>query len=140
MLATDIDDMSPELLAATAEGLLASGALDVVLTSTHMKKGRIGARLELLARPADADRLEGLIFERTTTLGVRRSYVERRSLERAVRTVEVLGQSVRVKTAQLPNGSRRSKAEFDDVRAAARASGVAAEEIAARALALAERE
>lgn len=140
MLATDLDDMSPELLSATADGLLAAGALDVVLISTHMKKGRIGARLELLGRPADADRLERLVFERTTTLGLRRSYVERRALERGVTTVDVVGHPVRVKTAHLPNGRRRSKAEFEDVRAASQASGLAVEEVAARALAQVERE
>jgi uncharacterized protein (TIGR00299 family) protein len=140
VLATDIDDLSAELVSATADGLRAAGALDVVLLSTHMKKGRLGTRIEVLAREADLHRLETMLLEGTSTLGVRRTRVERRALGRTIRTVDVLGHRIRVKSAALPNGTRRSKAEFEDVRAAAEATGVAAREIAVRALAEAERE
>jgi pyridinium-3,5-bisthiocarboxylic acid mononucleotide nickel chelatase len=139
MLATDIDDMSPEMVADAAEGLRTAGALDVMLLTTSMKKGRIGTRVEVLARDADAGRLETMLLETTSTLGVRRVLVERRALGRTTSTVEVLGHQVRVKTSALPNGARRSKAEFDDVTAAAKVTGVSPQEIATRALAEAER-
>ena len=90
-------------------------------------------------RLADVDAVEGLLFVHSSTLGVRRSDVQRRVLARAEGTVTVFGHLVRVKTATLPNGSRRRKAEYDDVRAAARATGRSAAEIAAAALAEAER-
>jgi uncharacterized protein (TIGR00299 family) protein len=138
MLACDIDDMTAEALALAAQGLLEAGALDVYLTSTHMKKGRAGTRLEVLSAPGDVSRLEGLVFRHTSTLGVRRTAVERTALPRESRKVEVFGQAVRVKVAVLPNGERRAKAEFDDVAAAARATGRTAAEIAALAVAAAE--
>ena len=140
LLATDIDDMSPEHLAACADMLREGGALDVVVTGTLMKKGRAGQRLEVLAGEGDAPRLEDLLFLHTSTLGVRRSMVERRVLPRATRVVEVLGHTVRIKVATLPNGTQRSKPEFDDVRAVADATGRALGDVSSLALAAAERD
>ena len=140
LLATDIDDMSPEHVAACADMLREGGALDVVITGTLMKKGRAGQRLEVLAGEGDAPRLEDLLFLHTSTLGVRRSMVERRVLPRATRVVEVLGHTVRIKVATLPNGTQRSKPEFDDVRAVADATGRALGDVSSLALAAAERD
>jgi uncharacterized protein (TIGR00299 family) protein len=129
LLAADVDDLSGEYLAAAADALREAGALDVVLLATTMKKGRPGTRIEVLARPAQADALEGVIFSHTSTLGVRRSEVRRRALARDEMTVRVLGHDVRVKVARLPDGSLRGKPEFDDVRAVALATGRPARDI-----------
>jgi len=123
MLAADIDDMAGEYLADVAERIRESGALDVVLLPTAMKKGRPGTRIEVLCRPADADRLEVILLTHSTTIGVRRQAVSRRALPRQVRTVEVAGQRIAVKVVQLPGGGFRAKPEFEDVRRAAEASG-----------------
>jgi uncharacterized protein (TIGR00299 family) protein len=139
MLATDVDDLSPEHVAAAADSLRDAGALDVMCITIGMKKGRIGTRLEVLCREADADRLEGLLFARTTTLGIRRSRVMRRALERTVRSVDVLGHSVRVKISKLPDGARRVKPEYEDVRTVADATGRTLQEITALARAETER-
>ena len=122
-LATDIDDMSPEYLAATADMLRDAGALDVVLLATTMKRGRPGTRVEVLARPADADRLELLLLTETTTIGVRRTDVRRRALPREMQTVDVLGHAVAVKLVQLPGGGVRAKPEFTDVQRVAQQTG-----------------
>ena len=122
-LASDIDDMSPEYLAATADLLRDAGALDVVLLATTMKRGRPGTRVEVLARSADADRLELLLLTETTTIGVRRTDVRRRALPRELRTVEVLGHAVAVKVVQLPGGGVRAKPEFTDVQRVAQQTG-----------------
>lgn len=140
LLATDLDDMSPELVAGSAEILREAGALDVVLLSTQMKKGRAGVRMEVLAVERDAARLEALMFASTSTLGIRWSTVDRRALAREQRVVSVLGHAVRVKVAKLPNGDQRRKAEFDDVRAVAQATGRTQGDVSALALAAAERD
>jgi hypothetical protein len=129
MLATDIDDMAGEYLSALTDALREHGALDVVLLATTMKKGRPGVRLEVLCAPADAGRLEDLVLSDSTTIGVRRSVVARRALTRRAATVEVLGQSVRVKIVTLPDGTLRAKPEFDDVIAASRAAGKPVREV-----------
>ena len=139
LLATDVDDMPAEHLAGAAEALREGGALDVVLLSTQMKKGRVGTRVEVLARPLDVPRLEGLLFAHTTTIGVRRLTVERRALSRRQATVRVLGHDVRVKIAALPDGGHRAKAEFEDLRVVSSATGRSLGEVASLALAAAER-
>jgi uncharacterized protein (DUF111 family) len=140
LLATDVDDMSAELLAGAADTLRQAGALDVVLLSTQMKKGRVGTRVEALVRPADVARLENLLFMHTSTIGVRHSRVDRRALTRASSTVRVLGHDVRMKIAALPDGSRRVKPEFDDVWAVSTATGRSPGDVTSLALAAAERE
>lgn len=122
-LAADVDDMSPEYLSAAADALREAGALDLWLMPVQMKKGRVGTRVELLARPADAERLEARLLSATSSIGVRRWEVQRRALPREERTVEVLGHSIRVKRVELPDGTRRVKPEFDDVQRVALATG-----------------
>ncbi|HUO51750.1 MAG TPA: nickel pincer cofactor biosynthesis protein LarC [Gemmatimonadaceae bacterium] len=132
-LATDLDDMDGESLAAAADALRAAGALDVVLVPTLMKKGRPGVRVELLATAARADALENALFAQTTAIGVRRTAVERHALPREERTVQVMGQDVRVKVVAAPDGTRRAKPEFDDVARVAAALGRPVREVHALA-------
>ena len=122
-LSSDIDDMSAEYLAAAADELRRAGALDVVLLATTMKRGRPGLRIDVLARAGDADRLEEMLLRETTTIGVRRVEVRRRALPRALRTVQVLGQAIAIKTVRLPDGTTRSKPEFSDVQRVAEQTG-----------------
>ena len=136
-LVTDVDDMSPELVAGCADILRDAGALDVVLSSTLMKKGRVAVRVEVLAHEATAEDLEALLFEHTTTLGVRRVAVERHSLPRAGDVVDVLGHEVRIKVATLPNGRQRRKPEYDDLWAIARVTGRSLSDVSSLALAAA---
>ena len=136
MLACDIDDSTGEQIAAVADQLRASGALDVVLLQTIMKKGRPGVRLELLARPSDAAQLEAILLRDSMSIGVRRSMVERRALPREMRTVEVMGHRIALKVVSLADGTRRAKPEFDDVQRAAVATGRTLREISDAAIAL----
>jgi len=139
MLACDVDDMSPEYLAGVTERARDEGALDVILVHTTMKKGRAGTRVEVLCRPEDALRFEQLLFSETTTIGVRRQEVTRVTLARRVEQVELLGHVVRIKTVVLPDGSDRSKPEYDDVQRVALATGRRPADIYQLALAIPER-
>ncbi len=139
-LATDLDDMSAEHVANASERLRELGALDVTTTAVQMKKGRMGVRLEVLARPALARRLEEELFATTTTLGVRRTLIERRALRREQRTVDVLGHRVRVKMATLPGGGQRGKPEYEDVQVVSRATGRSLGDVTSMALAAAEQD
>jgi uncharacterized protein (TIGR00299 family) protein len=116
VLSADIDDMSPEELAGAADLLRAEGALDVVLLHTTMKKGRVGTRVEALVRASDLPRLEEKIFLHFTTIGVKTFDVVRSALTRESKLVRFDGRDIRVKVATLPDGSKRAKPEFDDLR------------------------
>jgi uncharacterized protein (DUF111 family) len=131
--------MAGEYLAAAAEALRDAGALDVVLLQTTMKKGRPGTRIEVLARPDDVPALETLLLTETTTIGLRRTPVLRRALPRERLTVDVLGHEVGVKVVTRPDGVRRAKPEFDDIRRAAEATGRPIADIFAMASLAAER-
>lgn len=135
MLGTDLDDMSGEHVANAVEALRGLGALDVTTTAVGMKKGRPGVRVEVLARAAQVDALESALFAMTTTLGVRRWNVERRALAREQQTVDVLGHAVRVKLATLPDGGRRRKPEYEDVRVVSEATGRSLDDVTSLALA-----
>jgi uncharacterized protein (DUF111 family) len=139
-LATDIDDMDGEQLAGLADVLRASGALDVTLVPTLMKKGRPGTRVDVLATEAMADRLEEALFVHSTTIGVRRARIERHALPREERRVCVLDHEVRVKVVTLPGGGRRAKPEYEDVARVAVATGRALRDVHALARDAAERE
>ena len=116
VLSADIDDMSPEELAGAADVLRAEGALAVVLLHTTMKKGRLGTRVEALVQTSDLPRLEEKIFLHFTTLGVKTFDVVRNALVRESTLVRFDGRDIRVKVATLPDGTRRAKPEFDDLR------------------------
>ena len=135
IVACDVDDMSPEYVAGAAERARVAGALDVTLVAVTMKKGRQGTRIEILCRPEDAPRFEALLLRETTTIGVRRSEVDRVVLAREDATVDVLGHTVRVKVVTLSDGGRRAKPEFDDVQRVALATSRSAADIYELALA-----
>jgi uncharacterized protein (TIGR00299 family) protein len=129
LVAADIDDASPEYLAAVANDLREDGALDVVLIPVVMKKGRPGTRIEVLCTHDTADTFELVLLRDTPSIGVRRMTVTRRALPRASETVDVLGHEVEVKVVQRPGGRRTGKPEFDDVRRVALATGRPAADI-----------
>jgi uncharacterized protein (TIGR00299 family) protein len=138
-LATDVDDMDGEALAALAEVLRDEGALDVVMLATQMKKGRPGTRLELLCAPAAAERLEHALFVHSSSIGIRRASVERHALPREEWTVLLQGEAIRMKRVTLPGGGTRTKPEFDDVRRLATRLGRSLRDVSAEALLMSER-
>jgi uncharacterized protein (TIGR00299 family) protein len=123
VLMCEVDDMSPEYLAAAVDRLRGSGALDVVLQPVMMKKGRSGTRVEVLTTPARATELERVLLAETTSIGVRRSVMRRTALPRATGKVSVLGHDIAIKVVELPDGRRRAKPEFEDVQRVAVATG-----------------
>jgi hypothetical protein len=124
LLETNIDDLNPQIYEHVLKRLLAAGALDVTLTPMQMKKNRPATQLAVLCRPSDADSLLPIILSETTTLGVRRSTIERVSVPRSIETVETRYGSIRVKVARW-NNLNRAVPEYDDCKRAAEASGAA---------------
>jgi uncharacterized protein (TIGR00299 family) protein len=140
MLAADIDDMTAEYLADVADSLRGAGAADVVLVPTIMKKGRPGTRIEVLAHVATVEHLEALLLSESTTLGVRRTNVERTALARRTISVDVDGHRIAVKMATLPDGGTRAKPEYVDVHRVAEATGLRPSDIFSLAAEAARRE
>jgi uncharacterized protein (TIGR00299 family) protein len=129
VLEANIDDSSPQVLGYAMERLLAAGALDVTLTSVLMKKNRPGSLLRVIARVEDRERLAQVIFEETSTLGLRMYSAERRVKARHIVDVETKHGRVRVKVSE--DGSFAP--EYDDCRRLALETGVPLKEILAEA-------
>ena len=98
-----------------------------------MKKGRPAHTLHVLCRDTNAAELRDLVFRSTGTLGVREQRVTRYAQPRRMATAEVDGEPIRVKI-----GPFRTKAEFDDVAAAANRLNLPPAVVARRAEAAAE--
>ena len=127
-LCCNIDDMTAEELGYAAELLMDEGALDVYTTAIGMKKSRPGTLLTVMCREEDMERIAGLIFRNTTTLGMRVYHCERMILERSEKTLHTEFGDVRCKEAS-GYGVVRSKLEYDDVRRLAKSSGRSIREI-----------
>jgi len=138
VIEANLDDMNPQWYDALFERLLAAGALDVLLIPVQMKKQRPGVLLQVIARPDAVDDLTTIIFTESSTIGVRTYPVQRRMLQREVRTVSTRFGLLRVKIARLGERVVNVAPEFEDCRAAARAHGVAVKVVHAAAVAEAE--
>lgn len=119
LLETNLDDLTGESLSYCVEQLWQAGALDVALSPLQMKKGRPGTLLAVQCRGEIAEKLAEIIFRETSTLGLRRTIVERLVLPRRAVTVDTRYGPLRGMVAQLPDGSEKFSPEHDDAAAAA---------------------
>ena len=124
MLETNLDDTSGELIAYCARRLREAGALDVFTTAVTMKKNRPGVVLSVLCREAELETCESIVFEETTTLGVRRWPVSRNVLRRLAHRVSTPWGPVEGKVAWLENGRPRFAPEYESCQEVAGRNGV----------------
>jgi pyridinium-3,5-bisthiocarboxylic acid mononucleotide nickel chelatase len=116
-----VDDLSPQVLAHAAQLALEQGALDVMSAPVTMKKGRLGTLLTVLCKPADAVRLQQLLFRETTTLGIRVREENRVVLTREITTVQTEFGPIQVKAGSWQGEEWNAAPEFEDCRRAAAA-------------------
>ena len=134
LLEANVDDLDPRLWPGVIDALLAAGAADAWLTPILMKKGRPAHTLSALAPATVAAGVERVVFEQTTTIGIRTTPVGKRALDRQWVDVEVGGRSIRVKVARLDGVVVTATPEWVDVEAAATALGRPARQVLADAV------
>lgn len=115
ILETNIDDMNPQIFGYLTEILFKEGALDVFLTPVYMKKGRPGVLLNVIAPLYLEEKLAEVIFRETTTLGIRKYYVDKKVMRREIKEIETKWGRVKVKFAQYDNISK-AYPEYEDCR------------------------
>jgi uncharacterized protein (DUF111 family) len=98
-----------------------------------MKKNRPGQLVTVLCDLAAEEKLTGLIFRETTTVGVRRSTTARRTLKREVVTVETPLGPIRVKVARLNGRILNAAPEYDDCQKVATERDVPLKQVLAEA-------
>ena len=129
IIEANIDDLNPQVLGYATERLLANGALDVTLQPLLMKKDRPANLLRVIARPEHREKLAQVVFDETSTLGLRIYSAERRVQSRTWTEVDTPYGKVRVKVS----GEGNYAPEYEDCRRLALESGVALKHIIAEA-------
>jgi uncharacterized protein (TIGR00299 family) protein len=129
VIEANIDDSNPQVLAYASERLMDAGALDVTLQPIVMKKGRPGTLLRAITRREDRETLAHLIFQETSTLGIRMYEAERRVQARAWSVVTTPYGKVRVKVS----GDGAYMPEYEDCRKLALESGAPLQKVIAEA-------
>ncbi len=123
VIETNIDDMNPQNFEYLFERLFASGVLDAYITSVQMKKSRPGVKLTVLAECKDRDRIASIIFNETTTIGLRFYKTGRLKLKREMMNVKTCGGTVSVKISKGPGGILTASPEYEECAKLARKSG-----------------
>lgn len=128
LVEANVDDVTGEVLAHAVGELLRAGAYDSWATPIVMKKGRPAHTVHALCDDAVFDAVCAVLVAETGTLGIRATAVERWPQQRHESTVDVDGQTIRVKIT-----ADRVKVEHDDAAAAAHVLGRPLREVLARA-------
>jgi pyridinium-3,5-bisthiocarboxylic acid mononucleotide nickel chelatase len=138
VLETNVDDMDPRVWPTVLASLLNAGAADAWLIPIVMKKGRPAHTLAVLTAVSKRDALRRLIFELTSTIGVREVAVTRTALDRFWVPLPVTGGRVRIKVAHRSGEIIHATPEFDDAAEVAAERSVPVRRVLEEAVAAAE--
>lgn len=119
VLESNMDDMNPEILAYVQERLFAIGVKDVYTTAITTKKNRLGVKLSVLVSSAKEQAAMRVIFEETSSIGLRRYVVGKIALEREVKSVSTPFGEIAVKCSFYEGNILKYKAEYEECKVAA---------------------
>ncbi len=114
IIETNIDDMNPQFYELVSDRLFEAGALDVFMTNIIMKKNRPAIQFSVIGNPEDDDKLSRIIFEETTSIGVRIRQEKRKKLQREDIVIESKFGPVNCKIAKLDGQVINATPEYDD--------------------------
>ncbi|MBD2258507.1 nickel pincer cofactor biosynthesis protein LarC [Pseudanabaena sp. FACHB-2040] len=136
VLETQVDDLSPQAIGYLYERLWNVGALDVFTQAVGMKKSRPGVLLTVICQPNQTSACEQVLFEETTTLGIRRQLQWRHALTRTLTPIDTPYGPVQLKLAYHPETRQLMNVhpEFEDCAQLARQHQVPWQEVHRSAL------
>ena len=124
IIETNIDDMNPEIYDHVIDKLLENGAMDAYLVPIIMKKNRPAVQMSVLCEEDDVDKVENIIVEETTTLGIRKYSVERKLMDRKIVTIETPYGQVDIKVGIYKGRTLKFKPEYDQCKKLAKENNV----------------
>ena len=128
-LECDLDDCTGEALGRVIELLMAAGAREAHVIPIVMKKGRPGHQLEVICDGELAPTLERIIFENTTTIGIRSMDMRRHALPRTLDGIETPYGRVATKLVVMPDGHARAYPEYSSVVEACERTGASFQDV-----------
>lgn len=129
ILETNIDDMNPEFYGYIEEKLFDAGALDVFKTPIFMKKGRPGIKLSILISEKIEKDILDIVFEETTSIGVRKYKVEKIMLNREFSKVETQYGEVTIKKSYYKGNLVKYKPEYEECKKIAKENNITMEKV-----------
>lgn len=129
ILETNIDDMNPEFYGYIEEKLFDAGALDVFKTPIFMKKGRPGIKLSVLISEKIEKDILDIVFEETTSIGVRKYKVEKIMLNREFSKVETQYGEVTIKKSYYKGNLVKYKPEYEECKKIAKENNITMEKV-----------
>ncbi len=115
----NIDDMNPQIYGHLQDKLFDLGVLDVFTCPAQMKKNRPGILLSVVSSEELLEKVSSLLFQETTTIGLRHYAVQRKMLERQVEEIETELGKVKVKVSRLEGKIVNFSPEYEECRALA---------------------
>lgn len=129
ILECNIDDMNPEWYDHLFSSLFEAGASDVFLTPIIMKKSRPANMLSVLCSKNIVPEMKAIIFNNSTTIGLREYPVTKTVLERQEKEIETELGKVRIKCSYFQGKEIRFKPEFEDLKKLATEHGLSLNEV-----------
>jgi uncharacterized protein (TIGR00299 family) protein len=114
VLECNIDDMNPERYEFLLDKLFENGASDAWLNPITMKKLRPATMVSVLCSSEKIAILKSVLFEHSTTLGIREKQVVKNMLRRDEKTIDTQYGKVRIKQCYYKGSNLRFKPEYDD--------------------------
>ncbi|EDX87617.1 conserved hypothetical protein TIGR00299 [Synechococcus sp. PCC 7335] len=124
-LRTQIDDCSPQVIGFVFERLFLAGAVDVFTQGIAMKKNRLGTLLTVICPESRVIDCETILFNETTTLGIRRTWQKRTALSREMVSVSTIYGEIMVKLGRINGKVVNVQPEYEDVAERARSLNLA---------------
>ena len=124
MVECNIDDMNPEWFDYLFQKLFDAGASDVFLTPDHHEKVATGQYISVLCNKELLSELKSIIFNESTSIGLREYPVTKTILERTEKEIETELGKVRIKSSYFHGREIHAKPEFEDLRKLAKIHGL----------------
>lgn len=134
LIEANIDDMSPQNFGYCQERLFDQGALEVFFTPVIMKKNRPATMLTVISPLELRDKICEIIFQETTTIGLRYYHTQRKKLIREPVLVNTPYGQVEIKVARWGDKMLNYTPEFESCSRIAREKKISLKEIQNQAL------
>lgn len=121
---TNLDNISGEILGYTLDKLFEAGAADAYFTSIQMKKGRPGVMVSAIVSDINVAAVESVLFGQTTTFGIRKYRVIRKTLAREFQEVDSRLGKIKVKIGRCNGDIKSFSPEYEDCKKIAEEKGI----------------